>query len=106
MRDEDSIEELTLILAADSANLLGLGAAQREGLVVDTVEDDLTLDVGGEFAGGATSHLDDLVLLATQEVLHDKLVTGLGADDVDGEMSVDQSHFVAEALSTMESRAR
>ena len=71
----------------------------RESGVVDAVEDELTLDVGAESCGGATLHLDDLVLLATKEVLDGDLGAVLGDDDVDGEMSVHESHLVAEALS-------
>ena len=97
--DEDAIEELTLILAADTAHLLDRRAALGESGVVDTIEDELTLDVSGELAGGATLHLDDLVLLATKEVLDSDLITSLGDDNVNGEMSMDKSHLVAEALS-------
>jgi len=96
--NEDTIEEFTLILAADSADLLDLGAALGEGVEVDAIEDNFTLLFGGEFGNGASHHLDDLVLLSTKEVLDSDLGAVLGDDDVDGEMSVDKSHFVAEAL--------
>jgi hypothetical protein len=96
--DKNSVEELTLILAANSADLLDLGAAERKGSVVDSVEDDLTLDFVRVAAGGATHHLDDLILLSTKEVLDGDLGSVLGDDDVDREMSVNESHFVAEAL--------
>ena len=98
LRDEDAVEELTLVLAADAAYLLDLGAHQREGSVVNSIEDDLTLDIGGELAGGATLHLDELVLLTTKEVLDSDLRAVLGDSNVDGEMSVNKSHLVAEAL--------
>ena len=96
--DEDSIEELTLILASNTAHLLDLGAAEGKGLVVDSVEEDLTLDFSGGVALGATSHVDDLVLLATQEVLDSDHGAVLGDNHIDGEMSVHKSHLVAEAL--------
>ena len=96
--NEDTIEEFTVILAADSADLLDLRACLGEGVEVDTVEDNLTLDVGGEVALGALLHVDDLVLLSTEEVLNGDGVTVLGDDAVDGEMGVDHSHFVAETL--------
>lgn len=96
--DEDTIEEFTVILAADSADLLDLRACLGEGVEVDTVEDNLTLDVGGEGALGALLHVDSLVLLSTEEVLNGDGVAVLGDDAVDGEMSVHHSHFVAEAL--------
>ncbi len=73
-------------------------ACLGEGVEVDTVEDNLTLDVGGERALGALLHVDDLVLLSTEEVLNGDGVAVLGDDAVDGEMGVDHSHFVAEAL--------
>lgn len=101
--NEDTIKEFTLILAADSADLLDLGAALGEGVKVDTIEDNLTLLFGGESGGSASLHLDDLVLLSTKEVLDSDLGAVLGDDDVDGEMSVYKSHFVAEAL---ENRSR
>jgi len=69
-----------------------------EGVEVDAIEDNLTLLFGGESGDGASLHLDDLVLLSTKEVLDSDLGAVLGDDDVDGEMSVDESHLVAEAL--------
>ena len=97
--DEDAIEELALVLAADTAHLLDGRAALGESSVVNAIEDKLTLDVSRELDGGATLHLDDLVLLATKEVLDSDLRAILGDDNVNGEMSVDKSHLVAEALS-------
>jgi hypothetical protein len=97
--NENSIKELTLILAADAAHLLNLGAALGKGSVVNAIEDELALDVSGLLDGGASLHLDNLVLLATEEVLDSDLGAVLGDNDVDGEMSVHKSHFVAEALS-------
>lgn len=96
--DEDTVEELTLVLATDSAHLLDLRAAQGEGSVVNSIEDELTLLFRGERDLGTTLHLDDLVLLASQEVLDSDIGAVLGDDDVDGEMRVDESHLVAEAL--------
>ncbi len=96
--DEDSIEELTLILAANSADLLDSGAALGESGVVGAVEDKLTLDIGVQLDGGAALHDDVLVLLAAKEVLHGDACAVLGDDNVDGEMSVHKSHLVAVAL--------
>ena len=98
---EDSIKELTLILASNSADLLDLGANERNSLVVNAVEDKLTLDVSGGTDSGATSHWDNLVLLATEEVLDSDHGTVLGDDNIDGEMSVHESHLVAEALHSL-----
>ena len=96
--NEDSIKELTVILACNSANLLDLGAAKRESAVIDTIEDELSLDIVTDSDLGASLHLNELVLLCAEEVLNSDAGTVLGDDDVDGEMSVYQSHFVAEAL--------
>ena len=96
--DEDAIKEFTLVLATNSANLLDLGAAEGESSVVDTIEDKLTLDVSGVSDGGALGHLDELVLLSTEEVLDGDAGAILGDHDIDGEMSVYKSHLVAEAL--------
>ena len=104
LRDEDSVEELTLVLAADSADLLDLGAAEGEGSVVNTVEDELTLDVVVELDSSASLHDDVLVLLTTEEVLDGDAGAVLGDDNVDGEMSVHESHLVAEALSKTASK--
>ena len=71
--NENSIKELTLILAADAAHLLNLGAALGKGSVVNAIEDELALDVSGLLDGGASLHLDNLVLLATEEVLDSDL---------------------------------
>merc|ERR1712166_340057 len=97
--NEDSIKEFTLILASNSADLLDLGAAKGESGVIDTVENELSLDIVTVSDLGASLHCDKLVLLSTEEVLNSDAGTVLGDDDVDGEMSVYQSHFVAEALS-------
>jgi len=96
--NEDAIKELTLVLASNSADLLNLGAAKGESGVIDTIEDKLSLDVSGGSHGSALGHLDELVLLATKEVLDGDAGTILGDDGIDGEMSVYQSHLVSEAL--------
>jgi len=96
--NEDSVKEFTLILASNSADLLDLGAGLGESGVVGAVEDKLTLDVGGEGDLSVSETGDDLVLLATKEVLDSDGGAILGDDNIDGEMSVYKSHFVAEAL--------
>lgn len=96
--DEDAIKELTLILASDSADLHDLGADHGDSGVVSSIEDELTLDGLGDLDGGATNHVDELVLLATKEVLDGDAGTVLGDSDVDGEMVMHQPHLVAEAL--------
>jgi len=96
--NEDSIEEFTLILATNSADLLNLGAGERKSLVVDTIEDKFTLDIVRVSDLGGASHNDKLVLLSTEEVLDGDAGAVLGDNDVNGEMSVYKSHLVAEAL--------
>ena len=96
--NEDAVKELTLVLVSDSAYLLDLGAAKGESGVVNTVKDELTLLFFALDDLAAWGHSDELVLLATKEVLHSDAGAVLGNSDIDGEMGVDQSHLVAEAL--------
>merc|ERR1719420_81211 len=97
--NEDAIKELTLVLASYSANLLDLRAAKGESSDVDSIKDELTLLFFAFSNLAASSHVDKLVLLATKEILNSDAGSILGNGDVDGEMSVDQSHLEAEALS-------
>jgi len=78
--------------------LLDLGAGLGESSVVGAVEDELTLDVSGESDLGVGEASDDLVLLATKEVLDSDGGAILGDNNIDGEMSVNQSHLVSETL--------
>ena len=103
--DEDAVKELALVLSADPADLLHLGAEHGKRAVVVAVEDELALDVGGDLDGAAVLHGDELVLLAAEEVLDGDAGAVLGHNHVDGEMRVDESHLVAEALEHIE-RAR
>ena len=96
--DEDAIKELTLVLASYSANLLDLRAAEGESSDVDSIKDELTLLFFALNDLAACGHVDKLVLLTTKEILDSDAGSVLGDGDVDGEMSVDQSHLEAEAL--------
>ena len=96
--NEDAIKEFTLVLASYSADLLDLRAAKGESSDVDSIKDELTLLFFALNNLAAGSHVDKLVLLATKEVLNSDAGTVLGDGDVDGEMSVNKSHLVAEAL--------
>ena len=96
--DVDTVEELSVILAADLADLGNLGAGEGHVLVVDALEDELVLEVGVELDGGAGEEIDLLDLFATEEVLDFDGSAVLGDDDVDGEMGVHQSHLVSVAL--------
>ena len=96
--DEDAIKELTLVLASYSANLLDLRAAKGESSDVDSIKDELTLLFFALNDLAAGGHVDKLVLLATKEILNSDAGSILGDGDIDGEMSVNQSHLEAEAL--------
>ena len=96
--NEDSVEELSLILCADLANLADLGAAQGECSVVNAFENKFVFDIKSELDGDAWEHLDGLVLLSTQEVLDGDRIIGLWDHNIDWEVSVYKSHSVAETL--------
>ena len=98
LRDENTVEEFTFVLASNSADLLDLGAREGESLVVNTIEDQLTLLLSGDGDLGVTSALDELVLFTAEEVLDSDAGAVLGDCNIDGEMSVHKSHLVAEAL--------
>ena len=101
LRHVDTIQELSVILVSDLANLGDLGAGQRQVLVVNTIEDHLILELWAHLAGAAWEHLDLLDLLSAQEVLDFNALSVLGDRNVDGEMGVYQSHFVSEPLNTI-----
>ena len=69
--DVDSVEELSNILPSDCANLADASTAEGKSGVVDTFEYKLVLHYVLVCEGdlGLANHVDDLVLLATQEVL-------------------------------------
>ena len=96
--NEDTIEELTLILGAHMAGLADLGAHEGDSGVVDTLEDELVLHGSGELDSDVAKHVDLLDVTATQEVLDLDALAVLGDDGVDGEMSVNQAHLVDEGL--------
>ena len=43
LRDEDTVEELTLILVSNFDGLVNTGAAEREGSVVNSIENECIL---------------------------------------------------------------
>jgi len=96
--DENSVKELTLIFLSDSDALVDAGGAEGNVGVIVSGEDELILDIGVKFDGDTLNHIDVLDLFSTQEVLDINGLLVLGADGVDGEMSVDQFHAVNEAL--------
>lgn len=95
---EDTVEELALILAPNTAHASKLSATEGEGSVVDSVKNELVLHVLREGNRGATQHFHSEILLSTEEVLHSDFGAVFRDSNVDGEMSVYQSHLVAEAL--------
>ena len=102
LEDKDAIEELTLVLSANLADLADLGAAERDRRLVGALEHNLVLAsfALAEHDLHAGEHLDELVLLASQEVLDSDLGAVLGDDNVDGEVSMHEFHSVAVALTS------
>lgn len=96
--NEDTIEELTLILLADLANLADTGAGLGKETDVSAVEDELVLDILRGDNGAAIVKLDNVGLLATEEVLNLNVLAVLGDDSGNGEMRMHKSHLVSEAL--------
>ena len=96
--DEDAIKELSFVLAADSADLADLGAAEGSAGIINAFEDQFILDLSSELDDDTWEHLDFFVFLTAQEVLDRDRRSILGDHNVDGEVSVHQPHSVAEAL--------
>ena len=94
----DTIQELSVILISNLADLGNLGAGEGKVLVVNSVEDDLVLQLWAHLAGATWEHVDLLDLLSTQEVLDFKGLSILRDCDVNGEMGMHHSHFVSETL--------
>jgi hypothetical protein len=86
-----------LLNEADSRNL---GAAEGDGGVIDTLEDQLVLNILRWVHHDSASwlHLDEMRFLSTQEVLDFNLRFILGNDGGDREMSMDHFHSVSESL--------
>lgn len=96
--NENTIKEFTLILLADVANLRDLSAREGDSGVADTVENEFILDVFGEIDSATWLEDDQVSLLTTQEVFDLNLLLILGDDNIDGEVSMYESHFVSETL--------
>ena len=65
---------------------------------VNSIEDELILDVLGEEDSAAWVQLDKMRFLSAEEVLNLDLFLVLGNNGIDWEMCVNQSHFVEESL--------
>lgn len=96
--NENTIQELTLILGADLAGLAELSAGEGDGSLVVTFEDKLVLNISGG-AGLDAVLADDLVdLAAAKEVSQLNVGAISGNSGVDWEVSVDESHLVLNTL--------
>ena len=90
---------------ADSADL---SAAEGNITVINSLEDELVLDIlgSGHHDGAALLHLDQVGLLSTQEILDFDLLLVLGDDGGNGEMSMYHLHFVSETLNIAKNLVR
>jgi hypothetical protein len=75
-----------------------LRASEGEVLDIDAFEDDLVLKLWAHFAEAAGEHVNLEVLLATEEVLDFDALAVLGNNNVNGEVSVYESHLVSVTL--------
>lgn len=100
--DEDTVQELTLVLGANLAALGELGAAESDGILVDTLEDKLVLLLSGGSDLAAGLHNNLLDVATTKEVLELNKGSVLSNVGVDGEMSIDESHLVHDTLKATE----
>ena len=98
LRHEDTVEELTLVLVSDIADLHHLGARLRQSVFVDSIEHKLILGIFVQKDSAVGSELDKVGLLTTEEVLDLNLGLILGNDGTDREMRIDHFHPVAETL--------
>ena len=98
MRDVNTVKELSDILLADIAALVNEGAGERDILIVAAFEDDLVLEGLACNNFDSVEHLNFVDLRAAKEVLELDALAILGNAEVDGEVSVYESHFVLEAL--------
>lgn len=98
--NEDTIQEFSLILLLDLADTVDLGAAKGDLGVVDSLEDELVLDVlgGRHLDGAALLHLDQVRSLSTEEVLDFDLLLVLGDECGNWEMCMYHLHSVSETL--------
>ena len=97
--DIDTIEELPKILVVDLAELVDLSAKERDSVLIVTLDPDFFLLDWGIHNLNTLWSLDMLLLSLTHEVSEAELVL-VGADGVlDWEVSSDEPHLVAVALS-------
>lgn len=84
----------------DLAHSVDLGGAEGDLTIIDTLNDQLVLDVlgGGHLDGATLLHLDQVRLLSSEEVLDFDLLLVLGDKGSNGEMCMYHLHSVSEAL--------
>lgn len=102
LRHVQTVQELSDILVADTADLLDVGGALGDVLDAVSGELELVLDVLGSLDVDAGPHVDPSDDLLANEV-SDLNLEAVGLlvlldVDVDGEMGIDVSHLVLEAL--------
>lgn len=96
----DAVQKFTDIFVLNGGGLLDLGARQRHLCDVDTGKLDLILHVIGTDILYTIKELDSSHSLLSQEVtdFNNLLAVALGVGDVDGKVSIAESHLVLEAL--------
>jgi len=97
--DEDSIQEFSLVLSSNLADLFDLSTGKRDKGKVISINNKLILDFSAKSNSSVSEHGDEFVLLSSQEVLNSDAGSILWNGNVDWEMSMYKSHLVAEALS-------
>lgn len=84
----------------DLAHTVDLGGAEGDLSVIDTLNDELVLDIlsSGHLDGAAFLHLDQVGLLSSEEVLDFDLLLVLRDKGSNGEMCMYHLHSVSVAL--------
>ena len=95
--DVDTIQELSLVLLANFADLSGESASEGDSVDVDSVNNHLVLNVVGHGDLDSWVDLDGVRLGSSQIVLHLEFSSVILDNWLDGEMSVYKSHFISEA---------
>jgi hypothetical protein len=96
--DVDTIQELSLVLLANFADLSGESASEGDSVDVDSVNNHLVLNVVGHGDLDSWVDLDGVRLGSSQIVLYLEFSSVILDNWLDGEMSVYKSHFISEAL--------
>jgi hypothetical protein len=100
VRHIDTIQEFSVILVSNVARLRNLSASKGKVLVINSFENDFVLEFWAHFADAAWEHFNLVDLLSTQEVLNFNTLAVFRDRNVDGEVSVHQSHLISVTLHT------